>query len=315
MYNQLPEARPSTPKFAIIAIIVLVLGIFTLFFLLKNRTFSYSSPQRIVYAPATQVYTPGKAVTLSVANITVYVPADATNLQGTFSIIQRDPTDFVDANTSDWTRPQIVNVEYLDESGSPYSQVIFFHSIEVCFNLAPVVWRDYGLHPDHYLIQYYAEDQTPPYWQTLAMTTHVDRSQLCGLSPHLSTFGLAAYEIPQIPITGATAIETLNPTQISATAYAKSRGGGILTPILPTPVPSKTLVPSRTPVFSQTPVPPTATTPPVDTATQPPVDTATQPPADTATNPPADTATNPPVATNPPEATNPPATQPPTYPN
>lgn len=309
-----PVERADTPKFAIYAIIALIAGIISLVFLLKARSRAVSLPPPVHYAPATQVFTPGQELTLSANRVVIYVPSDATHLQGTFSVVQRDPATMTEANTSNWVRPQIVNVEYLDGNGIPYPQVIFLHPIEVCFNLEPKQWRAYQQHPEQFMVQYYAEDQTPPFWQTLSMSTHAERSQLCGISPHLSIFALAAYQPPLFPnISAGTLTLTLTPTpNPSASPEGKIGPSETATPLptktpLPTwtftPIPTKTLFPT----WTFTPIPTNTTQPPPTATTQPPTEppTATQPP----TEPP--TATQPP--TEPPTATQPP-TEPPTEP-
>jgi hypothetical protein len=213
LYNpKAPEDKSFAQKISMIFIVILTVSVITLVYLIGLKQ-PYSSTQdgSIEFAQATQEFTPGQDMTISVTNVIVYVPKDATDLMGKFSIIKRE-SDLISAvDGSKWYRPLVVNVEYLNGSGVPYREVNFINPIQICFKLNREQFRDYNKRPTDFLVQYYAEEQNPPRWENLVIVSNSDKSQLCGLTDHLSLFALAVWSEEVIPVTGPTPTPSLAP--------------------------------------------------------------------------------------------------------
>lgn len=198
----------------------------------------------------------------SQGDVTVYMPANSIDQEGTISISAVEQDQFLIAEDEEWVRPRIVNIEFLNEEGSPVPEISFFHPVEVCFALTPEQWESLNENPGRYQVQYFADRGTPPRWEILPKLAYADRQQLCGQTYHLSVFALAIQVIPEIPVTGPTA--TTTPTATS-------------TRVIVPPKPTKERDPDPTPV------PPTPTSPP---PTQQPTQPPTQPPTSQPTQPP-----------------------------
>jgi hypothetical protein len=314
----LPKGAPPVPKAAIAAIVILVVGVIAMVVYIRSKPAS------------SQVAVPGQELIIGVDRVTLYVPKDAAVLDGVISISSLTSNIYsIAGEESTWFRSQVVDVQYLDRQGVPYIDVTFPQPVSVCFMIKER-WDDYIQHPDEYLVQYYAEEQTPPVWVTLPMSAMADRFQLCGQTEHLSIFALAVKPPKEIPITGETLIPTLvsspTPTSVGtpgpgstptssdhdapAPAPASTRAATDVPPtsIPPTSIPPTSIPPTAVPPTAVPPtaVPPTNIPPTEPPATEPP---ATEPPA---TEPPDPDPTEPPDPdpTEPPAPTDPPAVEP-----
>ncbi len=316
----IPQAPPPVPKFAVAAIAILMVGVISMVVYMVLR------PKSL------QVTVPGKELVIGIDKATLYVPKDAAILDGVISISSlQSNVHSIAGEEAEWFRSQVVEVEYLNRQGLPYQDVTFPKPVLICFMINEL-WQDYTQHPDEYLVQYYAEEQSPPGWVTLPMSANPDRHQLCGQTNHLSIFALAMK--PQediIPITGSTRIPTatgsLSPTPTGAfnpafspTPTNANRGAAA------TPVSTQAALTATSVALTATDVPPTSVPPtnvpptnvptvvPTDIPTIVPTDipapTATDPPVPTATDPPVQPTDPPPPPTDPP----PPPTDPPVVP-
>ena len=205
---------------------------------------------------ATQAYTPGQAMTITAQNVTVYVPQDSINVAGTILVNSRQPNLFPAAGQETWSRPQIVNVEFLNSEGAPVSGISFSRPIQVCFTLTPEQWGDFTEHPDAYQIQYYAVENDPPAWVALPMAKYPNVSTLCGQVNHLSLFALAVQVEPSIPVTGPTA----TPSRTSPRPGSTNPSGPPPADTQPPPIPTQ-LLPTNTSPAPTEPPPPTDTEP------------------------------------------------------
>jgi hypothetical protein len=104
-----------------------------------------------------------------------------------------------------WLLPKVVHVEFLRPDGASIPSISFSQPLEVCFTLAEDHWQAFTQDTGAYQVQYYADQQSPPAWQSLPQVTHPDRHQVCGQSDMLSMFGLAIRAQVGIPVTGLTA--------------------------------------------------------------------------------------------------------------
>jgi hypothetical protein len=192
--------------------ILLVVSVIALVVLIgSQRPDSSTQAGSTEFVIVTQQVTSGENIVISVNNATLYVPGDAINIPGSIAIFPREPNLFTISSDTKWMRPLVVNVEFRDGEGKPVSHITFAKPAEICFKITVERWADYTQHPDEYQVQTYAEEKTPPVWETLTLVTHPDRSQLCGQTDHLSVFALATKPETIIPLTGST--ETPVPTQ------------------------------------------------------------------------------------------------------
>jgi len=209
---KLPYEKPFAQKIAMVFIIVLSVSVISLIFLIGlKQPDSSTQDGAIEFAQATQVFTPGQDMTIQVTNVVVFVPKNATTLEGKFSVIKRESNLLSATGGSEWHRPLVINVEYLNNNGVPYREVDFVNPIQICFKLNNEQWQDYNKRPKDYLIQFFAEDQNPPRWENLVMVSDTEKFQLCGLTNHLSLFALAIWSEEAIPVTGLTPAPGLAP--------------------------------------------------------------------------------------------------------
>lgn len=195
------------PRFALIAIVVLSLSLIALLVFqgLKPENTMSRSPD---FAQAAQVYVPGQEMTVTTGNVTVYVPQNAVSIGGTVSIASREPNLFPTVGQPNWTRPQIIEVEFLDTQGTPVPGIIFSSPVAICFKLTSEQWEDFTARPDAYEVQYYAVENHPVGWQALPLTMYADVSLICGQSVHFTLFALAIRLDSIIPVTGLTMTPT-----------------------------------------------------------------------------------------------------------
>ena len=215
MYKlDMPEAEPKVPKFAIIVIILLMVGVIALILLIgSQRPDSSTQAGSMEFAIVTQQVTANDDIVIGVNNATLYLPDGAIDVAGSLAIFPREPNLFTDSNDSKWARPLVVNVEFRNAEGKPVPNITFSKPAEICFKITKDRWTDYTRHPDEYEVQTYAEEQEPPAWEPLSMVTYPERSQLCGQVDHFSLFALATKPETKIPLTDPT--ETPVPTQSS----------------------------------------------------------------------------------------------------
>jgi hypothetical protein len=200
-----PEVGQHAPKFAVIAMGVLLVGAIALVFLIgRKQPDSSTHSGSIEFVKVTQVVSPSQDIVIGVNNATLYVPKEATTLPGIISITPREPNLFSNVAEKGWVRSPVVNVEYWNGQGTPYPEVSFTIPAQICFKITSELWQAYALHPDEFQIQYYAEELKPTRWQPLPLTVYPDRLQLCGETDHLSIFALAIKSKTVIPVTGAT---------------------------------------------------------------------------------------------------------------
>lgn len=270
--NVIEKDVSAIPKYVPILIILLVATTLSLLLLRKFM------PPRIGTVPlnfvqATQVFTPGKAMTITSGNVSIYVPKDSVNLPGTISVVSQEPNLYNDTSQANWTRPQIIEVQFLNTQATPVPNIVFSNAVQICFKLTPEQWDDFAKRPDAYQVQYYAVENHPAVWQALPLATYADVSTLCGQTMHFSIFALAVRVDQAIPVTGLTA----TPTTVSAAPGAQ-----------------------RHPRRGTSAVAPTNTAPPLPAATQPqPLPTNTAPPAPTETPAPTEPPPTEPAPTEP----------------
>jgi hypothetical protein len=133
----------------------------------------------------------GETIRFMPGDVLLFVPARATDVEGAISIISREPDLFPDAGEAGWSRPQIVNVEYLDPNGIPYPKISFVRPLEICFAMTEEDWALFASRPEDYQVQVYDEGNSAPAWKAVPQVEHSDRFQLCGVTDHLSLFALA----------------------------------------------------------------------------------------------------------------------------
>lgn len=289
-----------TPKIAVAVIAILMVG---LTFILFNRREPEPRSEPAQNFEETQQAIFGQMMGISEDGVTVYVPPDSINLEGTVVITPVTSNRLQVAEEIGWTRPKVVMVEFRTSQGNAVDKASFFKPIHICFDLTEDQWQDLLLHPDAYQVQYYSEQPGPAQWLSLPKTTYPDKFQLCGNTTNLSMFSLAIRSEVEIPVTGATA----RPTSVTITPVTPTTRPQVTQPAPTKDNDQRQRTPVATDVRSTDPVPtePPATEPATEPPTEPPV---TEPP----TEPPTDVPTDPP-ATDPP-ATDPPATDAPTQP-
>jgi hypothetical protein len=204
-----PARGRRTPPLAILVAFILtasLVGLVVLQGLVRPDSSTQSGS--IQFIQATKMVTPGQDMTVKVGTVTVYLPKDAASEPGTISIIPREANLFPTTGDTVWTRPQVVNIEYQNNLGTPYPGLVFNQAAEVCFELTQDQWNDYSWRPDAYQVHSYAEDQNPPHWVLLPTTNRSQTRELCGQTTHLSLFALAVKADVNIPITGFTPFPT-----------------------------------------------------------------------------------------------------------
>jgi hypothetical protein len=202
-YDPLGERRPI-PKLAIALIILLIIGVIALVIIIGSQSPDSSTQNGSTeFVIATQELASGGDLVISVNNATLYVPRAAIELAGSIIIFPREPNLFPVAGEPEWFRPLVVNIEYRDEAGKPYPEVIFSNPVQICFKITPDGWKDYTDNPDDFQVQHYSEEQEPPRWVSLTpKQAYPDRRELCGETDHLSLFALATKSDTTFPVTG-----------------------------------------------------------------------------------------------------------------
>ena len=281
------------------------------------------------FVPAIQVLlgtAPGDAAgqVISQGDITLYIPPNATDKQGSFRIAEANPDVTLISNDTEWIRPKVVNVEFWQPNGVPLSNISFSEPVEICFGMSNEQWQAFLAQPEAFQVHHYQNDADPPYWEVLPQTSYAERQQLCGQTFELSAFALAIRVEAQVPVTGPTATATdafstlvatrtrVGPTQTRNPERGGAASGSTLGDGPGAPTSTATLRPVNTPRPANTAtLRPTNTLRPPNTATVGPTNT----PRPTNTRRPTRTPTIPPTATreptNTPRPTLPP-TQPPT---
>jgi hypothetical protein len=188
--------------------VIMAVFIVSLVILILSHVWSQSknlvSPIEILLgAPPTVA--PREATEISQGDVTIYVPANATELEGSLSLAVAWPNLLLAAESTKWMIPEVVSVEFRRPDGVFVPDVSFSEPLEVCFTLAEDHWQAFMQDPEAYQVQYYADQQSPSRWQSLPQVTHPDRFQLCGQTNKLSMFGLAIQAKVGIPMTGLTA--------------------------------------------------------------------------------------------------------------
>ena len=211
------------PKFVLATMLVLIVGVIVLVILIGlKQPDSSTHTASIELVEVTQEVAPGQDIVIGVSNATLYVPKGATNLPGLISITTRAPNLFSNVPEKGWVRSPVVNVEYWNGLGTPYPQVSFTIPAQICFQITPdLFWQGYTQNPDEFQVHYYAEEQNPPRWEALPLTSYPDRLQLCGQTGHLSIFALAIKERTVVPGTNATPT-LIFPSPAQSTAQAQS---------------------------------------------------------------------------------------------
>ena len=198
--------KEPVPRFTIILVIFLVVGFSALVILTgSQRPYSSTRDDSIEFVIATEEFTTNEDLVISVSNATLYVPKDAINVVGTISITPFPPDLFSVAEQTEWSRTLVVNIEYRNENDRPYTLVTLTKPFQICFKILDERWQDYLSRPDEYQVQYYAEGQEPPRWESLPKLTHPERNELCGEANHFSLFALAIRKVGgEIPLTSVT---------------------------------------------------------------------------------------------------------------
>ena len=206
------QRRPQITR-GVIAVLTLIMILLVIFIGTKQPESSVQEGT-VEFAIATQELSPGEDLIVSLNDVTLYVPKDAVNLPGTISITPLPPNLFSIAEKSEWSRSLVVNIEFQNEKGTPYSLVALSIPVEVCFKVIQERWLDYLNRPDEYQVQYYAEGQDPPGWEPLPMVTYPQRNELCGQTDHLSPFALAIKLRPGMPDVGVILTPTPEPNTL-----------------------------------------------------------------------------------------------------
>lgn len=261
MYKSKPmDARRHFPN-SVLIIIALVVISGSMVILLRSRsadgvsiqTNPQTNPQAnpVVLERVTKAISSDADTTLSLGDMTLYVPTGATNLAGFISINPGQPNLFPAAGEPGWTRPVIVSVEYRDNEGTLASGISFLKLVQICFKLNDAQWQDFNQRLNAYQVQYYAENLGLSRWIVLPRVTNPDKQQVCGAADHLSMFALAIKPADPTQIPSPTLSPTITPTP---TQYG----------IIPTPTrkKEKDVNPSGKPSDVQPPPPPPPPPPP-----------------------------------------------------
>jgi hypothetical protein len=249
---------------------------------------------------ATQEFVGGEEMNITAQNLRVHIPRNSITWTGTISITTRDPSLFLVEGETEWARPQVFSVEFLNEESTPVPGIIFSNPIQICFRITNEQWMDFTERPDAYQVQYFAVEENPPVWKTLPLKAYA--AELCGLVNHLSLFALAMHIEQSIPVTGPTATASPTPTRTRRGIAPTEAGADEILPASTRPlIPTATDVPSVTPADTSepgtTPVPtntsgPTNTPKPINTSgptgTPQPTDEPTQAPTEEPTQAPTE---------------------------
>ena len=295
------------PRWAIVLVSLFLTSI--ILFLVLPYIFELIRPKNamqdwaINVVEASQEFNPGQSVTLNVDTVTVYVPPFAIPLPGNILMIPLQQDLYPNAGQPEWSRSQVVDVQFQNATGTPIPDIILSAPIKICFKLTLTQWLDFATHPDAYAIQYYAFDRNPPIWINLPRTMQLDLRELCGRTDQLSLFALGIQPELSIPVTGPSVTpgltETPDPkatpthTAQTSTNVPRERGNEPVFSFSPvptsTPVPTNTLRPTTTPTAI-----PTNTLRPTTTPTATPTNTLrpTTTPTATSTNTLVPTATS-----------------------
>ena len=213
------------------------------------------------------------AIVVSQDDITIYMPPNATDLDGTIFFAAAEPNLSLIADETEWILAKVVRVEFRRPDGALVPDISFSEPLDICFDFAEDQWQVFTENPDSYRIQYYADQKTPPRWEILPQFTYPDRFQLCGQTHKLSVFGLAIQADAGIPVTGLTTTlapaAVLPPVQVRERRERDSSGNARAPQVIPTNPPPTSIPPTQPPAVTDS--PPTelpATDPPL---VQPPV--------------------------------------------
>ena len=187
----------------------LIVAVFILSLILLILAHSWSQSKHFVSPLEILLGTPQvpvrESVEVSQDDVTVYMPANATELEGSLSIAVAQPDLVVVVQNIKWIIPRVVHVEFLRPDGALVPAISFSEPLDVCFTLAEDHWQAFMQNMGAYQVQYYADQQNPPVWKSLPQVTHADRHQVCGQTTKLSMFGLTIRPQVGIPVTGITA--------------------------------------------------------------------------------------------------------------
>jgi len=140
-------------------------------------------------------------VSLPGGNTVVYFPANAELEGGYYQMVSRE-ADLYPADPDDgWTRPYIVNLEYVGTDGTVTSEMSLEQEFRICFTLRSDEWQRYEQTPEDFGIHYY--DMEGESWQELEAVAYPDSEMLCADSGKLGLHALAMKAIP-LPVTGGT---------------------------------------------------------------------------------------------------------------
>ena len=144
---------------------------------------------------ASYISVTGQNIEIHPDDVIVKIPDEAINTKGFLSIIKREAEMFPDAGEPGWNRPNIANIEFLDDLEQRIERFEFEKPIEICFVLDNETWKDFIHNRDYYQVQIFIEE--PANWVSLPITFNYDRHELCGISKRLSLFALAINGEPQ----------------------------------------------------------------------------------------------------------------------
>jgi hypothetical protein len=183
-------------------------------------------------------------------DIMVFVPDSAATIPGSLEITSHSPTILSNGEDPEWVRLQVVNVELKDKQGKISKVEDLPSSIEICFTLDNDTWADYLYRSEAYQVQFYTETDDGLKWSFVDTVAYPDRKQVCGLTRHLSFFGLAV-NVDFIPTATTTPTPEDTATPVPSGTITSTPDGS-QTPTLNT---TGTAQPSSTPTKSRTPSP------------------------------------------------------------
>jgi hypothetical protein len=182
--------------------IAAALLILSLLILLHSWSQSRSGVSPIEILLGTPSGSPRDVTIVSQDGVTVYMPANATELDGTLSIAVAAPSLLLVADDTEWNVLKVVKVEFRNPDGMSLPNVFFSEPLEICFHLAEEQWQAFSESPDSFRVQHYADRSYPPGWEVLPQVTYPDRFMLCGQAKELSLFRLAVRVPAVLPVTG-----------------------------------------------------------------------------------------------------------------
>jgi len=151
---------------------------------------------------------PDKASAVSIMNgkVEVKIPEEAVDSQGFINLVLREPDLFPEAGEPGWSRPYIVNVEFLDSEGNQAPSPPLMSPVEICFELDDEEWdfcQTAAEGETMCKVQNYDNVAVPSVWVDLPKLVYKSKQMICGETTHLSLFALAmkGFEVP-IPVTG-----------------------------------------------------------------------------------------------------------------